>query len=184
MLFRPFVKIYKSLTFYYIFLFLVPIDQQEIKKVNSQVNLDEKTGKVVSSPSSSVDCDNNNINGSDSDKIIIAQKLLKLQTSSSLPDMQATDDQGTKSSSTTTLSSNINNQSIGSSNGGGGKHVVLALDNYNQIDGVNEGDKCDSQGIKKKIKLNIDPTSSSSASSVNLDLNCVGDVIITEISTL
>lgn len=138
------------------------------------------------SPSSSDDCDNNNINGSNSDKIIIAQKLLKLQTSSSLPDLPAPDDQGTKSSSTTTLSSNINNQSIGSSSNGGGKHVVvLALENFNQIDGVNEGDKCgDNQMAKKKIKLNIDPTSSSSASSVNLDMSGIGDVIITEISTL
>jgi hypothetical protein len=106
-----------------------------------------------------------------------------MQTSSSLPDLPTPDDQGTKSSSTTTLSSNINNQSIASSNNGG-KHVVLALENYNQIDGVTEGEKCgdNQQSIKKKIKLNIDPTSSSSASSVNLDM--IGDVIITEISTL
>lgn len=158
-----------------------------IKKVNSQVNLDEKTGKVVATPSSSDDCDNN-IDGSDKTKIIIAQKFLKLQTSSSLPDLPAPDEQGTKSSSTTTLSSNINNQSSVSSNGGSGKHVVLALESFNQIDGV--GNKIDEssgenhQTTKKKIKLNIDPTSSSSASSVNLDLSGIGDLIVTEISTL
>lgn len=135
---------------------------------------------MVSSPSSSEDCDNN-INGSDNDKIVIAQKLLKLQTSSSLPDMPAADDQGTKSSSTTTLSSNINNQSNVSSTG---KHVVLALENFNQIDtgGNSGGDKCGE--IKKKLKLNINPTSSSSASSVNLDMTGMGDLIVTEISTL
>lgn len=87
----------------------------------------------------------------------------------------------TKSSSTSTLSSNINNQSQVSSVGHG-KHVVLALenDNFNQIDCGTDGDH---QMTKKKIKLNIDPTSSSSASSVNLDFT--GDIIVvTDISTL
>lgn len=107
---------------------------------------------------------------------------MKLQTSSSLPDLPTPDDRGTNSSSTTTLSSNTNNQSTGNSNGG--KHVVLALENYNQINDVKDGDKVGDQTSKKKIKLNIDPNSSSSASSINLDMSGIGDVVITEISTL
>jgi hypothetical protein len=159
-----------------------------IKKVNSQVSLDEKTGKVVSTSSPTSD-DNElatNIDCVNCDKIM-SSKLLKLQTSSSLPDLPHSDS-GTKSSSTTTLSSNINNQSqMSSVNGNGhGKLVVLALENekFNQIDVANDTiEAIDHHQIsKKKIKLNIDPTSSSSASSVNLDFN--GDMIVTEISTL
>ena len=101
-----------------------------------------------------------------------------MQSSSSLPDIPLQDDEGTKSSSTS--SSNINNQS----NSTGGKHIVLALENYNQIDDAmgkeSESKSSENNQIaKKKIKLNIDPTSSSSASSVNLD-----DLIVTENSTL
>ncbi|CAG9797587.1 unnamed protein product [Chironomus riparius] len=154
----------------------IVVDTHTIKKVNSQVNLDEKTGKVVSTPTSD-DCDLvSNINGSDK---FISPKLLKLQASSSLPDLPGTDQHATNASSTTTLSSNINNQSQMSSVGHG-KLVVLALEkeNINQIDGAD----IDNQTAKAKIKLNIDPTSSSSASSVNLDFN--GDLIVTDISTL
>lgn len=159
----------------------------DVKKVNSQVNLDKKTGKIVSTPTSN----ERNIapNMNDSDKHM-SHKLLQL--SSSLPDILPDEQQAaTKSSSTTTLSSNINNQSQGSSScgsgssgsGGHGKHVVLALDadNNNQIDEVMGADD-KNQMTKKKIKLNIDPNSSSSASSVNLDFN--GDIIVvTDIST-
>lgn len=136
------------------------------------MNLD-RTGKVISSPSSSEDnCDKNNINGSDSDKIIIGQKMMMLQTSSSLPDMQPDEHGAKSSSSSSTLSSNANNQSTGSSSTG--KHVVLALENYNQMNDVG-----DHQVNMKKIKLNIDPTSSSS--SLNIDI--IGDVV-TESSSL
>lgn len=155
----------------------VQVETHTIKKVNSQANLDEKTGKVVSTPTSE-DCDlASNINVSDK---YISPKLLKLQTSSSLPDLPGPADPGaTNTSSTTTLSSNINNQSNNSSIGHG-KLVVLALEkeNINQIDGADG----DNQVNKQKIKLNIDPTSSSSASSVNLDFN--SDLIVTDISTL
>lgn len=116
------------------------------------------------------------MNGSDK---FISPKLLKLQASSSLPDLPGQEQQDTNASSTTTLSSNVNNQSQVSSIGHG-KLVVLALEkeNINQIDG---GD-VENQASKKKIKLNIDPTSSSSASSVNLDFSC--DLVVTDISTL
>lgn len=152
-----------------------------IKKVNSQANLDEKTGKVVSTPTSD-ECDDlaTNIDGSDK---VISPKLLKLQASTSLPDL-INKEQETQSSSTTTLSSIVNNQSQTSNSMAatehGGKLVILALDGdkLNQIDGADDVQ----QMHKKKIKLNIDPTSSSSASSVNLDFS--GDIIVTDISTL
>jgi hypothetical protein len=140
------------------------------------VNLDEKTGKVVSTPTSD-DCDlASNINGSDK---FISPKLLKFSASSSLPDLPGADQNATNASSTTTLSSNINNQSQISSNGHG-KLVVLALEqeNINQIDDAD----LENHTAKTKIKLNIDPTSSSSASSVNLDFN--GDLMVTDISSL
>ncbi|KAG5676417.1 hypothetical protein PVAND_006255 [Polypedilum vanderplanki] len=152
-----------------------------IKKVNSQANLDEKTGKIVSTPTSD-ECDiATNIDASDK---IISPKLLKLQASSSLPDLIGDDSkQTTQSSSTTTLSSNINNQSQGSNNSPTehGKLVVLALDG-DKLNQINDTDG-DIQLMRKKIKLNIDPTSSSSASSVNLDFSGA-DMIVTEISTL
>jgi hypothetical protein len=141
------------------------------------VNLDEKTGKIVST---STDCDiATNFNSSD-DKML-SQKLLRLQASSSLPDLPGPDAL-TGSSSSTTISSNINNQSQVSSVGHG-KHVILECsldsDNFNQIDGTDTGD----HQSKKKMKLNIqDPANSSSASSVNLDFT--NDVIVKEISTL
>lgn len=66
--------------------------------------------------------------------------------------------------------------------------MVLALESFNQIDEggnkIDENSGENHQMAKKKIKLNIDPTSSSSASSVNLDLSGIGDIIVTEISTL
>jgi hypothetical protein len=73
-------------------------------------------------------------------------------------------------SSTATISSNSNNQMQLS---GHGKHVILAVesknddDNLNQINGATGGE--DLHHTKKKIKLNIDPNSSSSASSNNLE---------------
>ena len=149
-----------------------------MKKVNSQVNLDEKTGKIVSSSSSCDDCDNN-IDGNDKNsKVNKTQKLIKLSTSNSMPDLPAPLDQGTKSSSTTTLSSNINNQSSSNSSSSNGKHVVLALDEFNQINECekhHDNGECDDQ----LFKMNIDP-SSSSESSVNLDMAAV----VTEITNL
>jgi hypothetical protein len=152
------------------------------KKVNSQANLDEKTGKIVSTQTSDESDLATNI---DVIEKVISPKLLKLQTSNSLPDLIAPDDkQATQSSSTTTISSNINNQSSesGSPPTEHGKLVVLAIDGdkLNQInDGAADGDN---KLMKKKIKMNIDPSSSSSASSVNLDFG--GDLIVTDISTL
>lgn len=131
-----------------------------VKKVNSQVDIDEKTGKVVSS-STSTDCDlAKNIDVNDK---LLTQKMIKLQASSSLPDLQI----GQTSSPSSTVSSNSNNQ-IQSH----GKHVILAVEaqDMNQINDAVGGDG-DATG-KKKIKLNIDPASngsSSSASSNNLE---------------
>lgn len=148
------------------------------------MNLDEKTGKIVSSSSSCDDCDNN-IDGKDKNsKINKTQKLIKLSTSNSMPDLPAPTDQGTKSSSTTTLSSNINNQSSSNSSGSNsnGKQVVLALEDFNQINECenHNGGESEDQLLKKNIILNIDPSaSSSSASSVNLDM-----AVVTEITNL
>lgn len=137
-----------------------------IKKVNSQVNIDEKTGKVVSI-SASTDCDlATNINVDDNK--VMTQKNLTMQTSSSLPDLQA--DEQTSSSSPSSTSNSNNQMQIG----GHGKHVILAVesrddDNLNQINGATGGEV---DHTKKKIKLNIDPNftgSSSSTSSNNLE---------------
>jgi hypothetical protein len=138
-----------------------------IKKVNSQVNIDEKTGKVVST-SASTDCDlATNIDVDDNK--VMTQKILQLQTCSSLPDLQA-DEQTSSPSSTATISSNSNNQM---QTNGHGKHVILAVesrdeDELNQMNGAIGGDAAHS---KKKIKLNIDPAAndSSSSSSNNLE---------------
>jgi hypothetical protein len=130
-----------------------------IKKVNSQVNIDEKTGKVVST-STSDDLDlATNINV---DENKMTQKSLKLQTSSSLPDLKS--DQISSPSSTATISSNSNNQM---QNNGHGKHVILAVEsrdngNFNHMNGANG---CDGDHSKMKIKLNIDPTSSNGSTS-------------------
>jgi hypothetical protein len=136
-----------------------------IKKVNSQVNVDEKTGKVVST-SASTDCDlATNINVVDNK--VMTQKVFTMQASSSLPDLQK--DSNSTPSSTATISSNSNNQMQMS---GHGKHVILAVesqnddDNLNQMNGATGGDL---DHTKKKIKLNIDLGSSSSASSNNLE---------------
>lgn len=141
------------------------------------MKLDEKTGRTVSSSSSCDDCDNN-IDGNDKNvKVNNTQKLIKLSTSNSMPDLPAPTDQGTKSSSTTTLSSNINNQSSSnSSNGNNEMHVVLALEeDFNKINECEN--EHEDQLLKKKIKLNIDPlASSSSASSVNLDMAAVTEI--------
>lgn len=132
-----------------------------VKKVNSQVNIDEKTGKVSSSTSNECDLATN----IDVNEKMITQKMIKLQASSSLPDLQA----GSTSSpsSTATISSNSNNQ-IQSR----GKHVILAVeaqdeDRMNQIDDA----ACHGeQSAQTKMNFNIDPNgSSSSASSNNLE---------------
>lgn len=131
-----------------------------IKKVNSQVNIDEKTGKVSSSTSNECDLATN----IDVNEKMITQKMIKLQASSSLPDLQA----GSTSSpsSTATISSNSNNQIQGH-----GKHVILAVeaqdDNMNQI---GEAACHGEQSAQTKMNFNIDPNgSSSSASSNNLE---------------
>lgn len=150
-----------------------------VKKVNSQVDIDEKTGKVVSS-STSTECDlAKNID--DNDKLL-TQKIIKLQQSSSLPDLQAGNSSSSPSSSAT-ISSNSNNQIQGH-----GKHVILAVeeaqdDDMNRINDATGGD-ADQQLLKQKIKLNIDPSSngsSSSASSNNLEY---GNSIVSNTSTL
>lgn len=132
-----------------------------IKMVNSQVDIDGKTGKVVASPTI-IDSDvAANINSNDE---VTPQKFIKLQLSTSLPEIASCDD--TKSSSSSvTFSSNSNNQSQTLSQRGGGKHVILAVEiphdpTLNQIDGVG----CDHQLMKKKIKLNINANSNSNSS--------------------
>lgn len=115
------------------------------------------------STSTSNDCDlAKNIDVNDK---MMTNKIIALQPSSSLPDLQ-----GDQSSSTTsTLSSNSNNQISGH-----GKHVILAVESQNNSE-MNQIDGCgdiDYQAVKQKIKLNIDPTSnasSSSTSSTNLE---------------
>lgn len=137
-----------------------------VKKVNSQVNIDEKTGKVVSS-SASNDCDlSTNI---DADDKCMNHKIIKMQGSSSLPDLQ----QSSTSSPSSTISSNSNNQ-LQTSGASHGKLVILAVEaqddeSMNQMNGNVGGD--DHSNAKQKIKLNIEPStgSSSSASSSNLE---------------
>ena len=138
-----------------------------VKKVNSQVNIDEKTGKVVST-STSTDCDlETNING---DEKMINQKFIKLQSSSSLPDLQSSQTSSSTPSSSATISSNSNNQmqAPGLSHG---KHVILAVaaqddEPMNQID---DATGCDGEHAmtKQKIKLNIAMNGSSSSTSSN-----------------
>lgn len=148
-----------------------------MRKVNSQVNIDEKTGKVVSTTDSDIAT---NIDGDD-DKVM-NRKILKLQTSSSLPDLQA-DAQNSTPSSTGTISSNSNNQM---QVGGHGKHVILVEsredeDDLNQIDGAMGGDG-DHPMSKQKIILNIDPLSNGSSSSTSSNNLEYGNV--TNTSTL
>ena len=117
-----------------------------VKKVGSQVNIDEKTGKVVSTSRTDLSSpDFETINDT-------PQKVM----SNSLPDLQS-------SPTTSTVSSNSNNQI------GHGKHVILAVeaqfsDDLNQINGGGESGE---QQVKKKIILNIDPTSNGSSSSTS-----------------
>lgn len=146
-----------------------------IKKVNSQVEIDEKTGKIVStSTSTSTDCDlATNI---DVNEKTMNEKIIKLQASSSLPDLV-----GQTSSPTSTSSSNSNNQISGH-----GTHVILAVESedvLNEIDAGNggNGDLDYQTAVKQKIKLNIDPNSSSSTSSNNLEY---GHEIVSNTSTL
>jgi hypothetical protein len=143
----------------------------DVKKVNSQVNIDEKTGKIVSSSTNS---DNSDYSSNfDSNQKEIVRKMLKLQSSSSLPDLKMTQNSDMTSCSTATTSSN-------SSNIVHGKHVILAVEaqNMNQMDGSNGCVIDDVNGdphVKKNVKMNfnIDPTfsngSSSTTSSNNLE---------------
>lgn len=138
----------------------------DVKKVNSQVNIDEKTGKIVSSSTNSANSDYSA--NFDSNQKEIVRKMLKLQSSNSLPDLKMTQNsEMTSSSIATTSSSN-------SSNIVHGKHVILAVEaqEMNQIDGTNgcvvDGDDADSH-VKKTMKMNfnIDPTSNGSSSSTS-----------------
>lgn len=140
-----------------------------VKKVNSQVNIDEKTGQL----STSTECDLE-MNYDVSDKIM-NQKFMQLQPSCSLPDLQS--GTGSTPSSTGTISSNSNNQTQDH-----GKHVILAVeaeDNFNQIDDAAE------HPAAKRMNFNIDPksneSSSSSASSNNLE---DGQPVVSSPSTL
>lgn len=140
-----------------------------MKKVNSQVNIDEKTGRVVSSPTSN-DC------GLAKNMDVVSKKtnskVFKLQTCSSLPDLQA--GENSTPSSTGTISSNSNNQIAGN---GRGVHVILAVESpdekLNQMNSATHGGDADNQLMKKNIKLNIEAfsnsNSSSSTSSNNLE---------------
>lgn len=138
-----------------------------VKKVNSQVNIDEKTGKVVLSSTSN---DRDLATNMDGESKMMNAKVIKLQTSSSLPDLKA--GETSTPSSTGTISSNSNNQIAGS---GHGVHVILAVesqedDKLNQMDGATCGGDADNQLMKKNIRLNIVSNgSSSSASSNNLE---------------
>lgn len=148
-----------------------------VKKVNSQVNIDEKTGKVVSS-SASNDCDlSTNI---DADDKMMNQKIIKMQGSSSLPDLQ----QSSTSSPSSTISSNSNNQ-LQISSTSHGKLVTLAVEaqddeSMNQMNGAVGGDDHDHLNGKQKIKLNIETStgSSSSASSNNLEYGNVASLTL------
>jgi len=134
-----------------------------VKKVNSQVNIDEKTGKVVSAPAS-VELTNGDC-PEESPK-----------HSNSLPDLPNEPVALKSSSSNTTLSSISNNQSSSSSGISHGKHVILAVpaaEQMNQIDGATNYD-AHTGAVKKKIKLNIElndsnASSSSTSSSNNLE---------------
>lgn len=138
------------------------------------MNVDEKTGKIVST-STSTDCDlATNI---DVNEKMMTQKIIKLQASSSLPDLQ----DGQSSSPTSTISSNSNNQISGH-----GKHVILTVESQensgmNQID---DGGDVDHQTVKQKIKLNIDPTSNGSSSSTSSNNLEYGNGSVSNTSTL
>lgn len=132
------------------------------------------------SSSASIDCDiATNID--DEDKVM-NQKIIKLQSSSSLPDL--TVQNSSSPSSTGTISSNSNNQSQ-LPDRRQGTHVILAVED-NEDEGLNQiGEATDDHSmIKQKIKLNINPasnTSSLSTSSNNLEY---GNLLITTPSTL
>jgi hypothetical protein len=91
---------------------------------------------------------------------MMTQKVIKLQASNSLPDLQA----GETSSPSSTNSSNSNNQMSGH-----GKHVILAVESPDncELNQINGGGDVDHQTVKQKIKLNIDPTSNGSSSSTS-----------------
>lgn len=132
-----------------------------MKKVNSRVNIDEKTGKA----SANVDCEQsaakeeeNNIDE------LMAQKFIKLQPCNSLPELQS---QQQASSSDPSSSSSSNNQ-IPSPESLHGQHVILAVEAEDD-EGMNQIDDCDggAASAKKKIKMNIASNGSSSTSSSN-----------------
>lgn len=128
-----------------------------IKKVNSKVNIDEKTGKVVST-STSNNCDlAANIALDDE---LRAQKIHMLQNSNSSPDLES------QSPTSTNSSNSSNNQSIRH-----GKHVILAVESTEDV-GMNQiGNAGDGDHVKQKIKLNIDLASNGSSSSSSTSSN-------------
>lgn len=133
-----------------------------IKKVNSQVDMDEKTGKIVSSSTNNSSSDY--ASNFDSNNKTIASKVLKLQPSSSSPDLQSSP----KSTPSLTLSDSNNLVH------GNGKHVILAVETQrlNQIDGDGTCNGAEGQMELQHTKnmnmnFNIDPTSNGSSSSTS-----------------
>lgn len=151
-------------------------------KVNSQVNMDEKTGRIVETPASNDYGLATNIDLSRDDKIL-DQKFIQMQSSSSLPDLKGTEGSSSSPASSGTISSNSNNQMPES---GHGKLVILAVEtqdeeNLNQIDGAMGGDGDHS---RKKIKLNIGITSNASSSSTSSNNLEYGMESVSNASTL
>lgn len=127
-----------------------------VKKVNSLLNIDEKTGQVIATSASNDLVLAKNFDG---DEKLMNSKIIKLQSSNSLPDLQSS---ASSPSSSATTSSDNNNQ-IHSH----GKHVILAVEAQN-YDGLNEMDfengAGDHHAMNAKMKLNIDQASGSSSS--------------------
>lgn len=133
-----------------------------IKKVNSQVNIDEKTGRVTETPADDHYDLTTNI---DVDEKKTNLKFIKMQPSSSLPDLQAVGSSSPSSSDTTT--SNSNNQMPTE---GHGKHVILTVTQNDET--MNQIDCAPDDHVRKRMKLNIgiaSNASSSSTSSNNLE---------------
>lgn len=139
-----------------------------MKKVNSRVNIDEKTGKM--STSANIDCDLSQANEEENNiDDLMTQKFVKLQPSNSLPDLQSEQVSSSSApSSTGTISSNSNNNNqIQSPGSGHGQHVILAVEAQDD-EGMNQIGGCDDNSMaKKKIKMNIASNGSSSSTSSN-----------------
>ncbi|CRK98115.1 CLUMA_CG011483, isoform A [Clunio marinus] len=140
----------------------------EIKKINYQVKLDEKTGKCISTSANNksdvpATCYSN-------ENPVIIEKNLNSHTSSSLPDLQTTSF-SSPSSIATSISSISNNQIM---QGNRKKMALLlkeSLENDNCINQVDCATKGEGEKSGNNIKMNIDTTSnnSSSTSSNNIE---------------